>query len=141
MIGHSNLSQNFGRSNSEKSPDFGRYVKDSREHDIIMEYLKLNTHFDSEPCYKAKYVFDFLFDFILSQFKPELKCKENVNQELKDLSEGLLKYQLNNQEILKIFRTSGSIINISFNELIDSLTEVHPLFLWSPNKALIKIFE
>ena len=118
-----------------------QYVQNSREYDITTEYLKLNTEFGYEMNYKAKHVYDYLFEFILKQFKPELICKENVNKELKNLSDGLLKHQLDSREILTIFRNSGEIINISFDELIESLVEIHPFFLWSPNKALIKIFE
>ena len=118
-----------------------QYVQNSREYDITTEYLKLNTEFGYEMNYKAKHVYDYLFEFILKQFKPELICKENVNKELKNLSDGLSKHQLDSREILTIFRNSGEIINISFDELIESLVEIHPFFLWSPNKALIKIFE
>lgn len=118
-----------------------QYVQNSREYDITTEYLKLNTEFGYEMNYKAKHVYDCLFEFILKQFKPELICKENVNKELKNLSDGLSKHQLDSREILTIFRNSGEIINISFDELIESLVEIHPFFLWSPNKALIKIFE
>ena len=42
------------------------YVEDSREYDIITEYLKLNSESTfGTSSVKAKYVYDFLFEFIL----------------------------------------------------------------------------
>ena len=117
------------------------YVKDSREYDIITEYLKLNSESTfGTSSVKAKHVYDFLFEFILNQFKPEFKCNREANEELLNLAQGLNKYDLSSKEILSIFRSSGDIINVSFEELMLSLEEIHPLLLWSPNKALIKIF-
>lgn len=116
---------------------FKSFVPDSRECDIVSEYLKLNKVFGV----KAMNMYDKLFEFILYQFKPELKLKSDEHKELNEFATQLKKSSLKPEETLVIFRKVGKYLDISFEELTKHTTELHQLLFWSPGLALKKLFE
>lgn len=115
---------------------FTSFIPESRECDILSKYLKLNKVFGV----KAMNVFDKLFEFILTQFKPELKLKNTEHKELTEFAKQLENSKLTPSETLVIFRKVGKYLDISFSELSTYTHDINPLLFWSPLSALKTLF-
>lgn len=113
------------------------YDVGSRRYNVISEYLELNNKISN----KSRYVFDLMFEFILSELelkftpKPHSKLFNKLTQFMEAINE------CQPSEILNYIRVFGKDISVTYEDLIESIEEIPEVLLWSPVPALEKMFD
>lgn len=113
------------------------YDVGSRRYNVISEYLELNNKISD----KSRYVFDLMFEFILSKLelklvpKPHSKLFNKLTQFMEAINE------CQPSEILNYIRIFGKDLSVTYEDLVESVEEIPEVLLWSPVPALEKMFD
>ena len=113
------------------------YDVGSRRYNVISEYLELNNKISD----KSRYVFDLMFEFILSKLelklvpKPHSKLFNKLTQFMEAINE------CQPSEILNYIRVFGKDVSVTYEDLVESVEEIPEVLLWSPVPALEKMFD
>ena len=113
------------------------YEVGSRRYNVISEYLELNNKISD----KSRYVFDLMFEFVLSKLelklvpKPHSKLFNKLTQFMEAINE------CQPSEILNYIRVFGKDVSVTYEDLVESVEEIPEVLLWSPVPALEKMFD
>lgn len=113
------------------------YEIGSRRYNVIKEYLDLNNKISS----KSRYVFDLMFEFILC--KSDLTLKPKKESKLFDKIASFIDAIKTTEpsETLNLIRVFGKDTTITYEEFAEAIEEIPEILLWSPVKALEKMFD
>lgn len=113
------------------------YEIGSRRYNVIKEYLDLNNNISS----KSRYVFDLMFEFILC--KSDFTLKPKKESKLFDKIASFINAIKTTEpsETLNLIRVFGKDTTITYEEFVEAIEEIPEILLWSPVKALEKMFD
>ena len=113
------------------------YETGSRRYNVIKEYLDLNNNISS----KSRYVFDLMFEFALCKSDFTLKPKKDSKLFDKITSFIHAIQTTEPSETLNLIRVFGKDTTITYEEFVEAIEEIPEILLWSPVKALEKMFD